>query len=96
MSDSGEVENRYRSALGHALPAARAEVGRVAEAFAVTRRAMAEGAWVSPAADEFAGACASVEASAVGWANDCVWVLQWRHSVEPVTVLPFDRRARWV
>lgn len=57
MTESAEVDNRYRTALGRALPAARTQADRVADAFAVTRRAMAAGAWDSGVADVFATAC---------------------------------------
>jgi len=94
--ETGEVDNRYRTALGRALPGAQTQVDRVAEAFGITRRAMDAGAWSSGVADAFAGTCFSVEAAAGAAADDCVSTMQRRHDREPPTVLPFDRRARWV
>ena len=95
MTESAEVDNRYRTALGRALPGARTEADRVGDAFAIIRRALADGAWESTVADAFASACTSVEASAATAAHDCVTSLQWRHTREPAMVAPFDSRARW-
>jgi hypothetical protein len=95
MTESAEVDNRYRRSLGWALPGARTQAERVAEAFAITRRALAAGAWDSSVADAFSGACTSVGSSAAAAAQDCVAILQRRHAREPVSVPPFDRRARW-
>lgn len=95
MTESAEVDNRYRTALGHALPAARAEADGVHDAFVITLRALAAGAWASGEADTFASACTSVQSSAATAADDCVAALQRRHDREPATVTPSDARARW-
>ena len=95
MTESAEVSNRYRTALGRALPGARTQADRVADAFAITRRAMAAGAWDSTVADAFASSCASVEAAAAAAADDCVSIAQRRRNREPATVAPGDWRARW-
>ena len=91
-----EVENRYRSALGGALPDARWQVSRVANAFRTTQLAMQAGAWQSPVADAFSQACADAVAAARDAAEDCVDALESRHAREPREVSRNDPRAyRW-
>lgn len=95
MTGSAEVENRYRTSLWHGLLGARSQEARVGDAFAIVRRAMADGAWESTVADAFSEVCVSKESSAATAAGDCAHTMQHRHGREPWMVPVSDPRARW-
>ncbi len=88
-----KVENRYRTALGRALPGARVQAARIEGAFRTTQLAMEAGAWDSPMARAFSAACRSAVTDAGNAADDCVDALSSRHAREPHEVPRWDERA---
>lgn len=88
-----EVENQYRTRLGAALPGARHNAARIADAFRMVRLAMEDGAWESALGRSFYQACVEAEGDAGRAAGDCVDALESRVAAEPAEVSFGDRRA---
>lgn len=90
-----KAENKYRLAIGWALPPARNTSDEADDAYTLTQAALQAHAWESTVADAFSGVCVAMEAAAGRAADDCVGTLEARHSSEPLEVDRSDRRASW-
>lgn len=90
-----QVQNRYRQAIGDALPGLRRQAGLVDSVFDTVQSALRGGAWTSTVADAFAAECESQERAAEQDGDDAVDTASSRYRREPALVDETDPRARW-
>lgn len=93
MSD--KVPNRYREELGDVLRMERFRAEATGGVLKTVQDALAQGAWQSTAADQFARECADQQGVAARAADRTYEVFVARHSREPVEVDEGDWRARF-
>lgn len=90
-----DAPNRYREALGEALPMERFRAEATANVLRTVQDALNQHAWDSTAAQQFATACAEQQRRAADAADAAYQELADRYAREPSRVPELDRRARF-